>query len=163
MHTPGHTQGHFVFADRAAGLLFAGDHVLPTITPSIGFEPVPVEQPLRDFLGSLTKVRALPDLRLLPAHGPVAPSSHARVDELLDHHETRLAQCLDALAGGPGTAYDVARRAALDPPRAPARRARRLQPGAGRDGDQGAPRAPGRPRSGDARGDDEGVVFAAVG
>ncbi len=108
VHTPGHTQGHFVFADHAAGLLFAGDHVLPTITPSIGFEPVPVEQPLRDFLGSLTKVRQLPDLRLLPAHGPVAPSSHARIDQLLDHHEVRLRHCLEALAGGAGTAYDVA-------------------------------------------------------
>jgi len=108
VHTPGHTQGHFVFADHAAGLLFAGDHVLPTITPSIGFEPVPVEQPLRDFLGSLTKVRQLPDLRLLPAHGPVAPSSHARIDQLLDHHEVRLRHCLEALGGGAGTAYDVA-------------------------------------------------------
>jgi glyoxylase-like metal-dependent hydrolase (beta-lactamase superfamily II) len=108
VHTPGHTQGHFVFADRAAGLLFAGDHVLPTITPSIGFEPVPVEQPLRDFLGSLGKVRELPDLRLLPAHGPVAGSSHSRVDELLSHHEHRLALCLDALVAGPATAYDVA-------------------------------------------------------
>jgi len=107
VHTPGHTQGHFVFADRAGGLLFAGDHVLPTITPSIGFEPVPVEQPLRDFMGSLTKVRGLPDLRLLPAHGPVAPSSHTRVDELLAHHERRLALCLDALASGPGTGYSV--------------------------------------------------------
>ena len=108
VHTPGHTQGHFVFADHAAGLLFAGDHVLPTITPSIGFEPVPVAQPLRDFLGSLTKVRQLPDLRLLPAHGPVAPSAHDRIDELLDHHETRLRHCLEALGGGSGTAYDVA-------------------------------------------------------
>jgi glyoxylase-like metal-dependent hydrolase (beta-lactamase superfamily II) len=108
VHTPGHTQGHFVFADRPAGLLFAGDHVLPTITPSIGFEPVPVEQPLRDFLGSLTRVRGLPDLRLLPAHGPVAPSSHSRVDELLAHHEDRLRLCLDALAAGPAAAYDVA-------------------------------------------------------
>ena len=108
VHTPGHTQGHFVFADRPAGLLFAGDHVLPTITPSIGFEPVAVEQPLRDFMGSLAKVRELPDLRLLPAHGPVAPSSHSRVDELLAHHERRLAQCLEALAGGAATGYDVA-------------------------------------------------------
>ena len=58
VHTPGHTQGHFVFADQPGGLLFAGDHVLPTITPSIGFEPVPVEQPLRDFMESLAKVRA---------------------------------------------------------------------------------------------------------
>lgn len=108
VHTPGHTQGHFVFADHAAGMLFAGDHVLPTITPSIGFEPVPVQQPLRDFLGSLTKVREMPDLRLLPAHGPVAPSSHARVDQLLEHHEHRLRLCLDALAARPATAYAVA-------------------------------------------------------
>ena len=108
VHTPGHTQGHFVFADRPAGLLFAGDHVLPTITPSIGFEPVAVEQPLRDFMASLTKVRGLPDLRLLPAHGPVAPSSHERVDELLAFHEVRLELCLDALSGGASTGFEVA-------------------------------------------------------
>jgi glyoxylase-like metal-dependent hydrolase (beta-lactamase superfamily II) len=35
--TPGHTQGHLCFRDAPAGLLFAGDHVLPHITPSIGF------------------------------------------------------------------------------------------------------------------------------
>ena len=86
VHTPGHTQGHYVFADRTAGLLFAGDHVLPTITPSIGFEPVPATLPLGDFLASLAKVRALPDLALLPAHGPVTTSTHARVDELTAHH-----------------------------------------------------------------------------
>ena len=72
-----------MFAERAAGLLFAGDHVLPTITPSIGFTVPPVPDPLGDFMASLTKVRSLPDLTVLPAHGPVAPSSHARVDELL--------------------------------------------------------------------------------
>jgi glyoxylase-like metal-dependent hydrolase (beta-lactamase superfamily II) len=97
-----------VFADRGARLLFAGDHVLPTITPSIGFEPVPAAQPLGDFLASLVKVRALPDLMLLPAHGPVAPSSHARVDELLAHHDERLDLCRRAVAGGCGTAYEVA-------------------------------------------------------
>jgi glyoxylase-like metal-dependent hydrolase (beta-lactamase superfamily II) len=106
--TPGHTQGHYVFADVAGGLLFAGDHVLPTITPSIGFEPKWVSQPLRDFLDSLAKVRALPDLRLLPAHGPVAPSSHARIDELVGHHETRLALCVAAVDAGARTAWEVA-------------------------------------------------------
>ena len=109
VHTPGHTQGHFVFADRDAGLLFAGDHVLPTITPSIGFEPVPASLPLGDFLGSLTKVRGLPDARLLPAHGPVAPSAHARIDELLAHHAHRLDRCVAVVAADPGTALDVAR------------------------------------------------------
>ena len=33
--TPGHTSGHVVFADDAHGLLFAGDHVLPHITPQL--------------------------------------------------------------------------------------------------------------------------------
>lgn len=106
--TPGHTQGHFVFADADAGLLFAGDHVLPTITPSIGFEPAYVQQPLRDFLDSLAKVRALPDAKLLPAHGPVAPSAHARIDQLVAHHDTRLGLCLDAVGGGAATAWEVA-------------------------------------------------------
>src|SRR5690606_20169627 len=50
-----------------------------------------------------------PDLRLLPAHGPVDGSSHARVDELLAHHEHRLARCLDAFGGTAElTAHDVA-------------------------------------------------------
>jgi glyoxylase-like metal-dependent hydrolase (beta-lactamase superfamily II) len=108
VHTPGHTRGHYVFADRDASLLFAGDHVLPTITPSIGFEPAVAASPLGDFLGSLTKVRGLPDLTLLPAHGPVAPSSHARVDELLAHHEHRLELCLAAVGDDALSSYDVA-------------------------------------------------------
>jgi glyoxylase-like metal-dependent hydrolase (beta-lactamase superfamily II) len=107
--TPGHTAGHFVFADEDAGVLFAGDHVLPTITPSVGFELVFVADPLGDFLSSLQKVKELPDLRLLPAHGPVAASSHARVDELLAHHDHRLELCREAVVAGAATAYDVAR------------------------------------------------------
>jgi NADPH:quinone reductase-like Zn-dependent oxidoreductase/glyoxylase-like metal-dependent hydrolase (beta-lactamase superfamily II) len=110
VHTPGHTAGHYVFADRVAGLLFAGDHVLPTITPSIGFTMPPAPDPLGDFMASLTKVRALPDLRVLPAHGPVAPSTHARVDELLAHHEQRLENSLATLVAGPLTALDAATR-----------------------------------------------------
>jgi len=106
--TPGHTQGHFVFADRSAGLLFAGDHILPTITPSIGFEAAYAAQPLGDFLASLAKVRAMPDLQLLPAHGAVTSSTHERIDELVAHHATRLSQCLQAIHGGLHTAYDVA-------------------------------------------------------
>jgi glyoxylase-like metal-dependent hydrolase (beta-lactamase superfamily II) len=108
VHTPGHTPGHYVYADRADELLFAGDHVLPTITPSIGFTLPQPAHPLSDFMASLTKVRSLPDLRILPAHGPVSPSSHTRVDELLAHHAERLSRCLDALASGPATAQDVA-------------------------------------------------------
>jgi glyoxylase-like metal-dependent hydrolase (beta-lactamase superfamily II) len=107
--TPGHTRGHVVFRDAAAGLLFAGDHVLPHITPSIGFEAVPSPHPLQDFLSSLQLVRSLPDMRLLPAHGPVAPSAHARIDELFAHHDERLGQCLAAVQAGAATALEAAR------------------------------------------------------
>jgi glyoxylase-like metal-dependent hydrolase (beta-lactamase superfamily II) len=108
IHTPGHTRGHVVFADTAAGLLFAGDHVLPHITPSIGFEESPSDLPLRDYLQSLSIVRQLPDMRLLPAHGPVSPSTHARTEELTEHHANRLAAMAGVLSGGEHTGYDVA-------------------------------------------------------
>ena len=108
IHTPGHTQGHVVFVDSEAGMLFAGDHVLPEITPSIGFESVLGALPLGDYLRSLARVRRLPDLRLLPAHGPIAPSVHARVDELIEHHSQRLAESRMAMSGKVLTAYDVA-------------------------------------------------------
>ena len=108
VHTPGHTAGHLVFHDLAGGLLFAGDHVLPTITPSIGFEPVLSPDPLGAFLGSLAVVRARPDALLLPAHGPVAPSVHARVDELLAHHGRRLDDTEKACSGGASTVLEVA-------------------------------------------------------
>jgi glyoxylase-like metal-dependent hydrolase (beta-lactamase superfamily II) len=108
--TPGHTRGHLVFVDDAAGLLFAGDHVLPHITPSIGFEAAPAPLPLGAYLRSLATVRALPDARLLPAHGPVTDSVHARIDELLDHHRTRLDDVAAAVADGASDAAGCAGR-----------------------------------------------------
>ena len=108
IHTPGHTSGHMVFHDEAAAVLFTGDHVLPHITPSIGFQPVTTRLALDQYLGSLRLMLALPDARLLPAHGPVRDSTHARVIELLAHHETRLGQTLEVATGGPVTAFAVA-------------------------------------------------------
>jgi glyoxylase-like metal-dependent hydrolase (beta-lactamase superfamily II) len=109
IETPGHTPGHVVFHDLAGSLLFAGDHVLPTITPSIGFAAAPSPSPLADFLRSLSAVRQRPDALLLPAHGPVASSVHARVDELLTHHARRLDATEKALLLGADTPYEVAR------------------------------------------------------
>jgi Zn-dependent hydrolases, including glyoxylases len=50
VHTPGHTLGHLVYHDAASEIMFAGDHVLPHITPSIGFEPAGNRMALRDYL-----------------------------------------------------------------------------------------------------------------
>jgi glyoxylase-like metal-dependent hydrolase (beta-lactamase superfamily II) len=106
--TPGHTRGHVVFADPAGELLFAGDHVLPRITPSIGLEPVPAASPLADFLTSLELVRSRPDAMLLPAHGPTGMRVHQRVDELIAHHAKRLDTTLAAVQEERSTGYEVA-------------------------------------------------------
>jgi glyoxylase-like metal-dependent hydrolase (beta-lactamase superfamily II) len=108
VETPGHTAGHVVFFDDAGKNLFAGDHILPHITPSIGLESVPTGMPLADYLSSLALVRELPDAKLFPAHGPVTGSAHARVDELLTHHEQRLAATAAAVGQGATTALEVA-------------------------------------------------------
>ena len=108
--TPGHTAGHLVFHDLDADLLFAGDHVLPSITPSIGFEAVLSPDPLGAFLHSLAVVRARPDALLLPAHGAVAPSVHARVDELIAFHGRRLDETERAVQAGATTPHEAAGR-----------------------------------------------------
>ncbi|MBM9464044.1 MBL fold metallo-hydrolase [Aeromicrobium sp. YIM 150415] len=108
--TPGHTRGHLVFHESARGLYFSGDHVLPRITPAVGFESAPVAMALADYLQSLRRVLHRPDGMLLPAHGPVTPSIHARARELLEHHEARLAITLDAVDDRGSTPFEVAHR-----------------------------------------------------
>lgn len=106
--TPGHTRGHIVFFDELNRMLFAGDHVLPHITPSIGFEPTVYPDPLGSYLGSLRRVRLLPDSQLLPAHGTPTAGFHGRVDELLAHHDTRLGATETAVIEGASTPFEVA-------------------------------------------------------
>ncbi|MBF6245764.1 MBL fold metallo-hydrolase [Nocardia elegans] len=106
--TPGHTRGHVVFHHPETRILFSGDHILPTITPSLGFEKAPEPQPLRSYLESLRLVGGLPDTALLPSHGPVTGSTHARVDALLDHHRHRLDEVCERVDAGATTAYDIA-------------------------------------------------------
>jgi glyoxylase-like metal-dependent hydrolase (beta-lactamase superfamily II) len=96
--TPGHTKGHVVFHDVDSGLMFTGDHVLPTITPSIGFELSDWGRPLADYLDSLAAMRARPDAVLMPAHGHPGGSLHDRVTVLLTHHQERLQQILNKVA-----------------------------------------------------------------
>ncbi|MFA3877799.1 MBL fold metallo-hydrolase [Streptomyces sp. MMCC 100] len=108
--TPGHTRGHVVFLDERRGLMFSGDHVLPRITPSIGFEAAePGGRPLASYLDSLHLVTRYADARLLPAHGPVTDSTHTRVAELVAHHDDRLAKTLAVLGDGTHDAFTVAR------------------------------------------------------
>ena len=93
---------------RRRGILFAGDHVLPHITPSIGFEPSPGAPRSATTWARSGRPHAA---RRPPVAGPRprAPAVHDRVDELLEHHEERLNASSAALTAGATTGHEVAR------------------------------------------------------
>jgi len=90
VHTPGHTEDHICFHDPAEGLFFAGDHVLPTITPHIS-GIAESDDPLKDFYESLDQVAAIPDIgTCLPAHGHPFTDLASRCAAIQRHHDERL-------------------------------------------------------------------------
>jgi glyoxylase-like metal-dependent hydrolase (beta-lactamase superfamily II) len=97
--TPGHTPGHICLYDEERSVVFTGDHVLPQITPHIGYWVENDPDPLGKFLESLHKVKALGAKSALPAHREPIEDLGGRIDEILAHHEEREAQVLNALNG----------------------------------------------------------------
>lgn len=109
--TPGHSPGHLCFVDRTRGVLLSGDHVLPRISPNISVHVQQPDNPLAQFLASLAKVRDERVQEVLPAHEFRFTELAVRVDQLIDHHEMRLGEIVDALRGSPGrTCWELARR-----------------------------------------------------
>ena len=91
LHTPGHTQDHLCLFDPDSGVVLAGDHVLPTITPHIGDMAGNVADPLAQFFDSLERMAALPGVTVaLPAHGHPFHDLPKRVAEIEEHHLERL-------------------------------------------------------------------------
>jgi glyoxylase-like metal-dependent hydrolase (beta-lactamase superfamily II) len=110
VHTPGHSDFHFVLHDERRRLLFAGDHLLLEITPNIGLWTYTAPRPLRRYLESLQELRGLGVDLIFPGHGPLFHDLDGRIDELLAHHEERLSVMLAALDGQSATPFEVARR-----------------------------------------------------
>jgi len=90
--TPGHSPGHVCLYEAELGLLFAGDHVLPDLSPNIGLHPQSTPDPLHEYLDGLRRMADLKPRLVLPAHGrPFAEIGH-RVESLTAHHRRRLDQ-----------------------------------------------------------------------
>jgi glyoxylase-like metal-dependent hydrolase (beta-lactamase superfamily II) len=104
VHTPGHTPGHLCFVAQDRRLLFAGDHVLPRISPNISADRRANVDALADFLSSLDKIAAEPVDEVLPAHEWRFSGLRERAHQLAGHHQARLDELLDAVRRHPGSA-----------------------------------------------------------
>jgi glyoxylase-like metal-dependent hydrolase (beta-lactamase superfamily II) len=98
VYTPGHTTDHLCLHDPEEGLLFSGDHILPTITPHIsglGQDP----DPLASFFRSLDICAELESVsRVLPAHGHPFDDVVGRVKAIKGHHDERIVQLRESSA-----------------------------------------------------------------
>jgi glyoxylase-like metal-dependent hydrolase (beta-lactamase superfamily II) len=90
--TPGHSPGHICLYDIESGELFAGDHILPDISPNIGLHPQSTPDPLHEYLDGLKRMAAYRPKLVLPAHGRPFSNAEARVESLVAHHQRRLDQ-----------------------------------------------------------------------
>lgn len=102
---PGHADGHLGLVRD--GVLVAGDHLLPQITPAVGLYPESRPDPLGDYLTSLERTAALGARLALPGHGEPIRDPAARAREIVAHHEKRLDETEAALDGTPRTGFEV--------------------------------------------------------
>ena len=99
---PGHCRGLLNLYRAQDGVLFSGDHFLPTITPNpdLYTRAIPVCSGLPDYIASLRRLLTL-DVRLvLPGHGTPFAFSAATVEEMLAHHRVRLSEVCAAAGSG---------------------------------------------------------------
>jgi glyoxylase-like metal-dependent hydrolase (beta-lactamase superfamily II) len=106
--TPGHSPGHICMYDRQDGLLFAGDHMLPELSPNIGLHPQSTPDPLHEYLDGLRRMAAYQPLLVLPAHGRPFTDAPARVKVLEAHHRRRLGQIVEIVGRGTRSGWEVA-------------------------------------------------------
>ncbi|TDD45092.1 MBL fold metallo-hydrolase [Nonomuraea terrae] len=107
--TPGHTPGHLCFVSPDDAVILTGDHLLPRITPNISGYAYDTLDPLGDYLDSLTVLPEHDAYEALPGHEYRFRGIAARTATVRAHHDRRLAEIHNQVAGTPGvTAWEIA-------------------------------------------------------
>ena len=111
LFTPGHARGHLCFHDEQTGALLTGDNIL-------GLGSVLIDPPqgnMRDYLNSLARLRALPNLTVLfGGHGPAMANPYKKIDEYIAHRLDREKRILNAVRAGAATTKEVVARVYTD-------------------------------------------------
>jgi glyoxylase-like metal-dependent hydrolase (beta-lactamase superfamily II) len=107
VHTPGHTEGHMCLYEQDRKVFVSGDHILYDITPMIQLWSDD-ENPLADYLSSLSRVEVLDIDLVLPGHRKIFRDWRKRIQELKLHHEQRAEEVLNVLRKDSKNAFQVA-------------------------------------------------------
>lgn len=111
IYTPGHARGHLCFYDERTGALISGDNI-------VGFGSVLIDPPegnMRDYLNSLERMRALPNISVLfGGHGPAIANPYQKIDEYITHRLQREELIIAAVRGGAATPKEIVARAYAD-------------------------------------------------
>ena len=105
----GHSPEHMAQYCASEGVLISGDMLLPKISTNISVTDMePQADALGKFLHSLASFEALPpDTLVLPSHGHPFTGIHDRVQQLRDHHQSRLDDILAVCRAQASSAADL--------------------------------------------------------
>ncbi|MDQ4145782.1 MAG: MBL fold metallo-hydrolase [Actinomycetota bacterium] len=110
---PGHSGGHFVYLETVTRTLFAGDQLLPDVSPNPLLEPS-LDEPgerrhsLKEYLHSLEAMAAMDPLLVLPGHGDPVEDPQKLIKETTEHHVKRKGDVAAHLDADPKSPFELA-------------------------------------------------------
>jgi len=112
--TPGHAREHICLHDEEKRILYAGDHVLPKITPHVSLRSHLEGDPLGDYIESLEKIRGLDVETVLPAHQYVFSDLEGRISEMHIHHKNRCEEMKKIISDSRNTVFEISAQVSWD-------------------------------------------------
>ena len=110
---PGHTGGHVVYFEPETATLFAGDQLLPDVSPNPLLEPS-LDEPgqrrrsLEEYLTSLERMAAMEIALAYPGHGAPVTDPQRLIGSTIEHHLKRKAAVARRLGPEGRTPYEIA-------------------------------------------------------
>ena len=112
-HVPGHSGGHFVYFDPESRTLFAGDQLLPHVSPNPLLEPsledhTERRRSLVDYLETLERFRKMDPSIAYPGHGDPVTDVIGLIDSTIAQHLERKEKVAALLTDRGQSPYELA-------------------------------------------------------
>jgi glyoxylase-like metal-dependent hydrolase (beta-lactamase superfamily II) len=104
---PGHTPGLVCLYEASRALLFTTDHVMRRAPAPIGVRSGDGENPLREYLESVAKLKSLNVETVLPGHGRPFHHLRQRLHDIEREISGQLQAIVERLEHGPASAYEL--------------------------------------------------------